>query len=68
MSQGTSIGISEGNRDELLKVQKFLEDSRNISASANDAVAHLLAFWEQNREDKGKESGPAQTRNSKTEE
>jgi len=59
MTTRTTIEITKGNRKELMKVQEYLEETRHVNACANDALAHLLAFWEQKREDKDKRSqGP----------
>jgi len=56
----TTIRVTKGNREKLQELQEYIEETRNLSSpTPNDALAHLLAFWEQKREDKDKRSqGP----------
>jgi len=69
MPKLTTINVTTDVREELEDIQKYLEETRGVNPSANDAVAHILAFWQQKREDKGKEiRDPEQSQNSTTEE
>lgn len=64
MPELTTINITKDVRADLEEVKDFLRENRGVNPSANDALAHLLRFWEEKREDKGKEiRDPEQAQN-----
>jgi len=67
MPRLTTINITKPVREELEDVKDFLRENKGRNPSANDAVAHLIDFWMQKCEDKGKGSAPALAQNSEEE-